>query len=136
MDEIVKLIIANTERIISIVAIIASYFIGVYSNRRNDKRKEFNAVVDPAILAMLKMIDDHASGVLPKRNPITKGDILKISIHLSAAQSKRLVYQYDSFNDCCRKIKRTMYGAPVINEDDLAIIMKEASVMLKILRRK
>lgn len=87
VDEIVKWVIANTERIISIVAIIASYFIGVYSNRRNDRRKEFNTVAEPMLVILEEHIERLKSGRKPQVTSIFCGSLFPQEI-LSALRRR------------------------------------------------
>ncbi len=117
VDEIVKWIIANTERIISIVAIIASYFIGVYSNRRNDRRKEFNSVADPIYIRLIKAKKDLDLGLCVHRSLVNEKEILNLSIHMKEKEREKLIVAYKEFCDAVSMIKWDKYHKPTLEDD-------------------
>ncbi|HAT1525152.1 TPA: hypothetical protein I8W52_000263 [Morganella morganii] len=131
MDEIVKWVIANTERIISIVAIIASYFIGVYSNRRNDRRKEFNAVAEPMLVILEEHIERLKSGRKPQVTSIVCGSLFPQEI-LSALRRRMPEKQA---NEMDKRINQYMESIAELNSGgsyDSAI--KNASALIRLLR--
>lgn len=136
VDEIVKWVIANTERIISIVAIIASYFIGVYSNRRNDRRKEFNAVADHLHIRLVKAKEDVESGLFIRRGLISRDDILTLSIHTKGKDRDRLMAAYDELNDSLSKIAWNKYGTPTAEDGVKELIIEKIKALIALTEHK
>lgn len=136
VDEIVKWVIANIERIISIVAIIASYFIGVYSNRRNDRRKEFNAVADHLHIRLVKAKEDLESGLFTRRPPVSRDDILTLSIHTKGRNRDRLMAAYDEFNDSISQISWNKYGTPTAEDGVKELIIEKIKALIALTEHK
>lgn len=100
MDEVKKIfewMISNIAIIISIVAIIASYFIGVYSNRKNDKRKEFNELVEPILIYLEEQYSASKSGVYDRRLEFPRDRFKALRRRMSAREQRKLDDTIDGY---------------------------------------
>lgn len=136
VDEIVKWIVANTERIISIVAIIASYFIGVYSNRRNDRRKEFNSVADQLHIRFIKAKKDLESGFYIQRSLVNEDEILTLSIHMKEREREKLVAAYKEFRVAASMIKWDKNHKPTLEDDVRQQIVESLKPLIELTKHR
>lgn len=136
VDEIVKWVIANTERIISIVAIIASYFIGVYSNRRNDRRKEFNAVAEPIHLRMLEALAGIGRDYIPRHEVIKETEITALSLHFYGKKKAKLITANKDLSRLISRVARDKYGRPEHDEELELLITEKVKTLIALTKRK
>ncbi|EOA5628563.1 hypothetical protein MJ634_002445 [Providencia rettgeri] len=100
MDEVKKIfewIISNIAIIISIIAIIASYFVGVYSNRKNDKRKEFNELVEPILIYLEEQYSASKSGVYDRHLEFPRDRFKALRRRMSTREQKKLDDTIDGY---------------------------------------
>ncbi|EKN3882403.1 TPA: hypothetical protein ACPZRZ_002637 [Yersinia enterocolitica] len=101
----IEIIIAIIGTIISVIAIIASYFSGVRAGKVNEKRKEWNAVAEPVI----EYLEGHLSSLNRKRCPPDNNlnkfprkswdSALRRSTKTKAEELERLLADYRSVLD-------------------------------------
>ncbi|EKN6195693.1 hypothetical protein OZ830_004289 [Yersinia enterocolitica] len=101
----IEIIIAIIGTIISVIAIIASYFSGVRAGKVNEKRKEWNAVAEPVI----EYLEGHLSSLSRKRRPPDNNlinfprkswdAVLRRSTKTKAEELERLLADYRSVLD-------------------------------------
>lgn len=100
MDEVKKIfewVISNIAIIISIIAIIASYFIGVYSNRKNDKRKEFNELVEPILIYLEEQYLASKSGVYDRSLEFPRNRFKALRRRMNAREQRKLDDTVDGY---------------------------------------
>ncbi|MGM0938532.1 MAG: hypothetical protein ACQEWL_18785 [Pseudomonadota bacterium] len=121
MDEIKKIfewVISNIAIIISIIAIIASYFIGVYSNRKNDKRKEFNELVEPILIYLEEQYLASKSGVYDRSLEFPRNRFKALRRRMNAREQRKLddtvdgYWKYWSMFHNSRNGSDSLIGAP------------------------
>ncbi len=55
-------VVSTIALIVSVIAIPATYLIGVSVGKKNDKRKEFNALAEPILTFFERRIREHSAG--------------------------------------------------------------------------
>ncbi|WP_145484617.1 hypothetical protein [Yersinia aldovae] len=124
-----EFIVANIGTIISIIAIFASYFIGVRTGKVNEKRKEWNAIAEP-ILAELELIQSVWEGNDSLSvDPLPYKNMEMLTRRVTDKESEKLKAAWGRYYQCRDRIKRPG------QQDDIRAIYRDGIESVKALRK-
>ncbi|MDE9519695.1 hypothetical protein KKJ17_18725 [Xenorhabdus bovienii] len=127
--------IPDTGTVISIIAIIASYFNGVRVGKVNDRRKEFNAVADKVNLKILKIIRELDSSMYPSFS-ISQDEIDHLLIHIDKGKRKSLQEAYDTYVQIIHEHQSVVWDGKRIQDDSFQKLKLTLKELLTFVERK
>ncbi|WP_413730833.1 hypothetical protein [Sodalis sp. RH22] len=120
-------VVSTIALIVSVIAIPATYLIGVSVGKKNDKRKEFNALAEPVLAFFERRIREHGAGTFYNQYQVPFEVINSLRRRLTKRESLRFNKAFGAYIAIMNRFTAHHTNEnPGPDEDETKSLCKEA----------